>query len=111
MGLTVYLTAHDADGNEFDAFDAGITHNLGRMASEAGLYEAVWVPENHGYRTARDLIDALDAGLARLEAFPDYFMQFNAPNGWGVYYDLIEFLRKYIAACRKYPSAVITASR
>ena len=26
-------------------FDANITHNLGKMAGEAGIYEALWHPE------------------------------------------------------------------
>lgn len=33
-------------------YDANITHNLNRMADEAGIYEHVWRPEEIGVTTA-----------------------------------------------------------
>ena len=34
-----------------------ITHNLGHMAYVAGLYRAIWRPDQYGYKYAKDLID------------------------------------------------------
>ena len=44
MSLDVYLT--DAEGRE--VFSANITHNLGAMAKEAGIYMHLWRPDELG---------------------------------------------------------------
>ena len=113
MSLDVYLTTRDIDGNELETpvYSANITHNLGKMADKAGIYEALWRPEERGWTTAREIVPVLDAGLARLKADPAHFEQFNALNGWGLYEHFVEFVEAYLAACRKYPSAVIGVSR
>lgn len=94
-----------------EVFEWNITHNLGKMAAEAGVYEACWRPKENGYTKARDLIEPLKFGLMRLETLPDHFRQFNPPNGWGNYEGLVNFVRAYLAACEEYPDAAIYASR
>jgi hypothetical protein len=111
MSLDIYLKTKDVDGNEFEAFDYNITHNLGKMAGKAGLYEALWRPEEKGWKKAGDIINVLEAGLNDLKERPEYFKQFNPENGWGNYENLVEFVEKYLENCRQYPSSTIEVSR
>lgn len=111
MSLDVYLTTKDVDGNSVDAYDANITHNLGQMADKAGIYYALWRPEEKGWKTARDITPVLDKGLKKLKAKPEYFEKFNAPNGWGLYEHFVPFVERYLEACKKHPSAEIHVSR
>lgn len=92
-------------------YHANITHNLGRMASEAGLYQSCWRPDERGWQTAQDLIAPLETGLATLKADPDRFRQFDASNGWGRYEHLVKFVSEYLTACREWPSARIEVSQ
>lgn len=92
-------------------YDNNITHNLGLMAEEAGIYEALWRPEEIGITKAGQLIDPLTKGVALLVSDRDRFEVFNAPNGWGKYDHLVEFAQSYLRACIKYPEAEIEVSR
>jgi len=92
-------------------YQANITHNLNKMAGEAGIYQALWRPEEIGITKAAQLIDPLRDGLALLESDPERFKALNPSNGWGSYESLVEFVRKYLAACEKYPQARIKVSR
>ena len=103
MSLDVYLTNTVHSGN--------ITHNLGKMAKEAGLYEALWCPEESGYWIAKQLIPVLDKGLWELKMNPEKYEKFNAENGWGVYENLVDFVEEYLKACRLFPDADVGASR
>jgi hypothetical protein len=94
-----------------EVYWANITHNLNKMAEEAGLYEYLWRPDEIGIETAAELIEPLKAGLARLRADPDHFRQFNPSNGWGSYEALVEFVERYLHACRDYPHATVKAWR
>lgn len=94
-----------------DLYHDNITHNLGKMADEAGVYDCCWRPDEHGMEIAAQLIDPLRAGLDKLKADPDHFKRFNPDNGWGDYDGLVEFVEHYLAACEKYPSAKVYASR
>ena len=107
MSLDVTLTAL----RPTEVFEYNITHNLTCMADEAGLYQAIWQPEELGAATARDLIGFLVAGLARLRERPDYYRTFNPSNGWGDYEGLVKFAETYLAACRAYPDAMVNANR
>jgi hypothetical protein len=123
-------------------FSANITHNLGKMAGEAGIYEACWRPGElldpqksalmreraeaedwHGpdgvfaiERTlpevrGRDIIPTLREGLSKLESSPEWYSQFNAKNGWGLYEHFVPWVRSYLAACETYPDALVEVSR
>lgn len=92
-------------------FHANITHNLGEMASAAGLYVELWCPEEMGWTKARDLIFPLQRGLDALVADPDRFKKFMPENDWGNYNDLVEFVREYLDACIEYPDADVEVSR
>jgi hypothetical protein len=92
-------------------YHGNITHNLGRMAHEAGLYDILWRPDENDLLKAYQLIAGLEAGLERLLIDPDRFQRFNAENGWGTYDGLVRFTREYLAACNRYPNATVTVWR
>jgi hypothetical protein len=108
MSLDVWLTYNE---EEEGVFDYNITHNLGRMASEAGIYQHLWRPEELGITKASQLIEPLRTGLAVLLADPEKFKAFNPENGWGNYDGLVNFVLAYLRACQKYPDATIGVSR
>ena len=91
-------------------FDRNITHNLSEMASEAGIYEVLWHPNEHGYLKARQIISILDDGLKLLKVEPERFKKFNSPNGWGMYEHFVPFVEAVLEACKEYPDADIEAS-
>ncbi len=107
MSLDVYLT----ETRPTTIFERNITHNLNTMADKAGIYQALWRPEELKINKACELIPLLRAGLARLEAEPDHFRQWNAPNGWGMYEHLVDFVRACLAACEESPMATVGVSR
>ena len=120
MSLDVYLMrnkwvsydegkTHTTESDE--VYWANITHNLGEMASEAGIYEALWRPEEIGKTKAGEIIELLKSGLSDLKSRPEYFKKFNPPNGWGTYEGLVSFVEKYLEACIEYPDAIIHISR
>lgn len=92
-------------------YSGNITHNLNIMADKAGIYEALWRPEEIGAKYARDIIKILNKGLIALNVSPKYYEQFNSPNECGTYEDFVHFVEEYLEACIKYPDAIIKVSR
>jgi hypothetical protein len=107
MSLDVTLTAV----REVDVFEANITHNLNKMAIEAGVYTYLWNPTKCGIVHAAQLIAPLNAGVKRMKENPAYFKQFNAKNGWGTYENFVPWIEKYIQACEENPDAKVLVSR
>jgi hypothetical protein len=95
------------DSEEVQVFEGNITHNLNKMAREAGVYMAMWRPKEIEITTAKQLIEPLRDGLARLQTNPEHFRKFNPDNGWGTYEGLVDFVVDYLSACEKYPDAEI----
>lgn len=110
LDVSLYVPSIDSPDRE-EVFDYNITHNLGRMADEAGVYDACWRPDEHGWTHARDIIPELTLGLAQLVTDPDRFSEFNPTNNWGSYQGLVRFVEAYLEACQKYPDAEIHVSR
>lgn len=120
-------TKKEAEG----LYCGNITHNLGKMADKAGIYEALWRPhrlkdnynipegdydaeykfEKENPSCAREIIGKLALGLDLLKKEPEYFKKFNSPNGWGLYKHFVPFVDEYLEACEKYPDAKIVVSR
>jgi hypothetical protein len=98
------------DGGK-EVYTANITHNLNKMADEAGIYEALWRPEEIGISKAAQLIEPLKLGLALLDADPERFKKFSPANGWGTYAGLVLFVQDYLDACIFYPDANVSVSR
>ena len=108
--LMCYSCMHEHEEQEM-FYSANITHNLGKMAGEAGIYKALWRPEEIGKTKANEIVELLEKGLADLKARPEHFEKFNSPNGWGMYEHFVSFVEKYLKACKEYPDAIIEVSR
>ena len=89
---------------------SNITHNLNEMAEAAGIYKALWRPEEINAKFAKDIIPIVERGLNDLKARPDYFKQFNSPNGWGMYKNFVYFVEEYLDALKRYPESTIEIS-
>ena len=147
LDVTLYKPYHITyDGGvtliekEEDLYSSNITHNLGKMADKAGIYEALWRPhllhstcteemkedfasderdrwqreyvfEDSVKMYARDIIPILDKGLKKLKAKPEYYKKFNSPNGWGMYEHFVPFVEKYLESCKEFPESRISVSR
>lgn len=105
MSLDVYLTG---DGG---GYSANITHNLGAMAREAGIYMHLWRPDEIGLTEANQLVAPLTGGLLALILEPSRFQSFNPQNGWGDWEGLVRFVAEYREACIASPKAKIEVSR
>ncbi len=88
-----------------------ITHNLTKMAYEAGVYGVLWRPEENGIITAGQLVEPLAAAIMFMKAHPAHFKQFNPTNGWGNYHGFIQQLSELLKACRKHKTAHIEVWR
>jgi len=113
-----------------NVYYVNITHNLGDMAKEAGIYEALWRPymlrENYvpieDYHEelkyedsvevrAYEIIPILEKGLEDMRARPEHYKTFDSPNGWGTYAHFVPFVEEYLSACKKYSEAIVDVWR
>lgn len=101
---------HTTTGRE-SYYSANITHNLGSMAKAAGIYQALWRPEELNITKAVKLVEPLRKGLDLLINDPVKFSKFNSENGWGLYEHFVPFVKNYLDACEKYPDATVMVSR
>lgn len=129
MSLDVTLRDPGPKYGDLVLYDANITHNLNTMADHAGLYNALWRPyrlmpeyvegdheaerkfEDSVKVLALDLIPTIENGLKDLKSRPEYFRQFDSPNGWGTYENLVRFTEEYLDALKSYPDAIVEVSR
>ena len=107
MSLDVYLEVV----RPCRIYSGNVTHNLGKMADAAGIYQALWRPEELGISKAEQLIPLLQAGLALLKARPAKFKKFNPENGWGTYDGFVKFVEEYLAACGENQEAAVRVWR
>ena len=112
-------------------YRSNITHNLNRMADEAGLYEALWRPYQlkEGYNISEDdheaeweyedsnpvrayeIIEKIEKGLADMKARPKHYEKFNSSNGWGMYKHFVPFIEEYLEALKQYPESFVECDR
>jgi hypothetical protein len=115
MSLDVTLYSEvDVGGRDKECvewFSANITHNLTEMADKAGIYKALWRPDENGYKQAKDILDILRDGYGLLKYNPAHYRQYDADNGWGTYDDFLPWVEEYLDACAKYPDAYIEVRR
>ncbi len=107
MSLDVYLTATKPT----IVYSGNVTHNLGAMAKEAGLYWVLWRPDECGITKAGQLIEPLKAGLSVLLRNREDMQKLNPRNGWGDYDGFVDFVSRYLDACKENPEATVDASR
>ena len=136
MSLDVYLTSSKKEikncwecGSDYEyqeeLYTANITHNLGKMAEEADIYDVLWRPFRlHGLTDkedletltqeivyAKELIPSLKLGLKDMKARPEHYKQFNSENGWGMYKHFVPFIEAYLDACLENPNSIVSVSR
>ena len=87
-----------------------ITHNLGKMAGEAGIYQALWHPEEAGITTAKQLIAPLSEAIVMMSVDPARFKKHNPENGWGSYEGFVPWLVQLRDACTENPDATVEVS-
>jgi hypothetical protein len=107
MSLDFYLEAV----RPTEVYWRNITHNLGAMAREAGIYDCLWQPDEHGMTKAAQIIAPLEAGIALMVSDPERFKKHNPANGWGDYDSLLSFARNTLVACGENPDADVRISR
>lgn len=94
-----------------EVYSSNITHNLGAMAEEAGIYKHLWRPEEIGITKAAQLVEPLRAGLALMKSDPPRFEKHDSANGWGLYEHFVPWVEAYLAACEENPTANVSVSR
>jgi len=94
-----------------EIFEINITHNLGKMASEAKIYKHLWSPEEVGIKYAGQLIKPLKRAIRDLEARPCYYKKYNASNGWGLYKHFVPFVKDIFKACVQDKKAIVEISK
>jgi hypothetical protein len=92
-------------------FEANVTHNLTKMAAEAGIYEALWHPELTTIKKASELAAVLEPAISDMKARPEYYKRFNPENGWGSYEGFINWLGRLYDACIEHTDAEIQVNR
>jgi hypothetical protein len=92
-------------------YTACVTHSPCKIAKEAGIYECLWRPREHGIIRAKQIIEPLSTGLALLIAQKERFEGFNPLNRDGSLETFIPWCEKYLQACRTYPDARVAAWR
>jgi len=107
MSLDVYLEKDDG----VEIYSSNITHNLCKMAKEAGIYDCLWRPDEHGITHARQIVEPLAAGVALMATHKRRFEELNPPNGWGTWEHFMLVCADYLQACRDNPSAKVEVSR
>ena len=107
MSLDVYLT----EMRPLRRYEANITHNLTEMAEAAGIYKALWHPEEIEIKQAGQLIPILEKGLAELKKHPAKYRKLAPENSWGSYEGLVAFVENYLAACKEFPDADVSVWR
>ena len=124
MSLSVSLVFKIDTGGvdyECEVYSFNITHNLGRMALECGLYNPMWRPyrmynidDERGksfIANAGELYDALKFGVDELVANPKKYKEMNPANGWGTYENLVDTATEYMNACKDFPEAGVKVDR
>lgn len=107
MSLDVYLKDDDGDV----LFWTNITHNLGRMAKEAGIYEAIWRPEEVPASCPKHVIETIETGLLLMKSDPDRFKKYDSDNGWGTYDQFVPWVEELLHAYKEMPELIIYTSR
>ena len=113
LDVCLYIDV-DTGGNELRRmylFEANITHNLGEMAKEAGIYKQLWRPDEIEAKQAKDIIKDVESGLKLMKSDRPRFEKFNPQHGWGSYGNFVLWVEEYLEACKADPESFIYVSR
>lgn len=92
-------------------YHGNITHNMTSMATEAGIYQALWRPEEVSISKTSQLQLMLAEPVLRMIEDPERFKKFDPDNGWGSYEVFLDFLDNLLRACEKWPDAEVSVWR
>lgn len=88
-----------------------ITHNLGAMFRAAGIdWHDYYAADGNGGRLASEMLPEAVLAYFRLKNEPEDFKHLDAPNGWGVVANAIDFLERLIRDLAKHPDGVVEVS-
>lgn len=108
MGLDIWLKIQvDTGGAESytcELYSAGITHNVNSMWREAGVYDVLYNGEG---KTAGEAIEILERGLEDMKSDPAKYKAMNPSNGSGDYDGAVDWLDKFLRACKQHPKSRI----
>ena len=96
---------------ERTVFDTNITHNLTKMASQLGIHQVVWRPEENGIEKAGQLEKWVEIAVKELQSNWKNYKQYEASNGWGTVAQFYWWLKELQEACLQYPNARIKSWR
>ena len=102
MSLTINLAKKEY------LLNLNITHNLGAMWQEAGIYDALY---NSAGMQASEVLPVLVNGLSDMIANPEKYKKLNSPNGWGLYENAVPWLAELIKGFNENPDAIIEVSK
>ena len=118
LDITLYypVVTDDPDDYMHEVWEYNITHNLGKLASALGVYKVIWRPEETDgvIEKASDMIEPLEHAIEMLGDTTDdhrRFRKYEPDNGWGTIDGFLNFMKAYLAACQRYPNALIEVSR
>lgn len=87
-----------------ELFHANITHNMTSLWEALGIYEQLY--KSHG-KYANDIYEKVRRALDALTIDPEFYKQYDSPNGWGTYDNAVSFLSKVVRACEENPGSLI----
>lgn len=99
---------HAVEGGRF-IYEANLPIYFKNISIEAGIYEACWRPWEINGRLAEDIVDVLEKGYADMKARPSHYKQFAVVHGQCMYNFFVSWVKGYIEACKKYPTAEVVA--
>jgi len=109
LDIRFYLeTGGDPEG--IKVFETNITHNVGVMAREAGIYKSIWRPDEMGVKCAGEIVETIEGGLERMKANPEKFKLLQH-SSWGTYDQFVEWVEEYLNKCKAIPKARIDVNR
>ena len=89
MGWNVWLEVRSGNDNVLSTDGFHFTHNTNPMIQAAGFEDFL---EADGWNCER-FCNKLKKLIMELESKPDFYAEYDAPNGWGTYEHLLACLR------------------
>jgi hypothetical protein len=118
MSLDIYLLKRNVVAESAESiapdevlYEANITHNLGKMATELGIYQVLWRMEETDVLQAKDLYPYIRKAIIEMVTYPEYYKKFDSDNGWGTFKDFLPWLSRLIVALDQYPESYLATSR
>lgn len=109
MSYDISLRIDTGGSYPHEVYQSNITFNLHRMFSNAFRYNGQ-LSDSINFldgMKAEDAAAHLGKAVERMKKYPDYFRQFDSPNGWGIYDHALPMLEEWLAACLEHPKTIV----